>query len=248
MRFFLKSFITLLYSSLSLGANKKGLRALKYHSIRKEQKDDNLWSLDINSFSDHFSFLVDAKIDLFKIDELINLIPDRGLVITFDDGFKDNFEIAAPILLELGIPFSVFVITDFISQSKKGYVDELTLKEFSKNPLITIGSHSCSHPRLTNLSLSEIKKEVSNSKDYLEGLLGREINAFSYPHGLFNDSIRQEVIEAGYKLGFTSHYDINKKTQDKFTLNTNEIWNTDNLTNFQRKINGDWDWLKYRNL
>ena len=60
MRFFLKSFITLLYSSLSLGANKKGLRALKYHSIRKEQKDDNLWSLDINSFSDHFSFLVDA--------------------------------------------------------------------------------------------------------------------------------------------------------------------------------------------
>ena len=248
MSFYLKSFITFLYSSLITGSKKKGLRALKYHSISKEFKKDDLWSLDINSLSDHLSFIAETKMDVFKTDELINYLPTQGLVITFDDGFKDNFELAAPLFFELGIPFSVFVITDFVRQSKKGYVDELTLKEFSMNPLVTIGSHSCSHSRLTNLTLSEVKKEVSNSKDYLEDLLGKEINIFSYPHGLFNDIIRQEVIKAGYKLSFTSHYDTNLDNQDKFTLNSNEIWNTDTLSSFQKKINGDWDWLKYRNL
>ncbi|SVE21719.1 uncharacterized protein METZ01_LOCUS474573, partial [marine metagenome] len=90
--------------------------------------------------------------------------------------------------------------------------------------------------------------EVRDSKSYLEDLLGKEVSAFSYPHGKFNSFIRDEVMKAGYFLGFTSHYDLNHLDQDRLTLNRNEIWNSDNLNNFKKKIDGHWDWLKYRNL
>lgn len=248
MRFYIKSFITFLYSFYSIVQEKKGLRALKYHSITRNKVNKDLWDLDINSFSDHLYFINEKRFKVYSTSELIHGIPNQGLVITFDDGFRNNFEIAAPLLFELNMPFSIFVVTNFVSESKKGYVNEVMLKEFAEHPLVTIGSHSCSHARLINCSLQDVKSEISDSKHYLEDLLGKEINAFSYPHGLFNETIRQEVINAGYKLSFTSHYDINLVNKDKYTLNTTELWNTDNLSNFKKKIKGDWDWLKYRNL
>ena len=61
MRFYLKYFITFLYSSFFLGSSKEGLRALKYHSINNEPKNKYMWNLDVNSFSDHLSFINDHR-------------------------------------------------------------------------------------------------------------------------------------------------------------------------------------------
>ena len=78
--------------------------------------------------------------------------------------------------------------------------------------------------------------------------MGKKTELFSYPHGMFDQRVIIQVKKARYKLAFTSHYDVIKPKDDRFTLNRNEIWNTDNLSNLKSKINGDWDWLKYRNL
>ena len=119
MRFYAKSFITFLYSFYSLKQEKEGLRALKYHSITKNKENKDLWDLDVNSFSDHLYYINEKRLKVYRTSELINSIPGQGLVITFDDGFRNNFEIAAPLLFELNMPFSIFVITNFVSQSKK---------------------------------------------------------------------------------------------------------------------------------
>ena len=100
----------------------------------------------------------------------------------------------------------------------------------------------------TKLKVSKIAAARSPSKLYLEDFLGKEVSAFSYPHGKFNSLVREEVMKAGYILGFTSHYDLNYIDQDKLTLNRNEIWNSDNLNSFKKKLDGHWDWLKYRKL
>jgi peptidoglycan/xylan/chitin deacetylase (PgdA/CDA1 family) len=250
MKLFLKSIITYLYSSVILKKNREdGLRVLMYHSITNEDSSDDIWSLGLNSFSEHLSYLDGNKnINLYRCTDLISQRPKDGIMITFDDGYRNNFEVAAPILFELKIPFSVFVITDFIKQAKKNFMNESMLKELAGHPLVSIGSHSRSHVRLTKCNRKELANEISGSKSYLEDLLGREIDMFSYPHGDFNSVVRSEVLKAEYKLGFTSHYDVNKKSQDKLKLNRNEIWNTDNLQTLKKKLQGDFDWLKYRSL
>ena len=220
-----------------------------YHSIRLGNSSKNMWSLDSNYFSEHLSYLHEKKdIHLYSCIDLVESIPENGIMITFDDGYRDNFEIAAPILFELKIPFSVFVVTDYIRNEKKGFMNPSMLRELSKNPLVTIGSHSKSHIPLTSCNQEELKIEISESKSYLEDLLGEEISMFSYPHGRFNSLVKDAVLKGGYKLAFTSHYDVNHLNQDKLALNRNEIWNTDNLQILKNKIAGDWDWLKYRSL
>jgi len=87
---------------------------------------------------------------------------------------------------------------------------------------------------------------VYGSKLFLEDVLGKEINMFSYPHGDFNEEVRDKVQEAGYKLGFTSIFDVNTERQDRLLLKRSDIWNTDNLNIFKQKLYGDWDWLRYR--
>ena len=250
MKLFLKSIITYLYSSVILKKNREdGLRVLMYHSITNEDSSDDIWSLSLNSFSKHLSYLDGNKnINLYRCTDLISQRPKDGIMITFDDGYRNNFEIAAPILFKLKIPFSLFVITDFIKQAKRNYMNESMLQELADHPLVSIGSHSQSHARLTKCTRKELVNEITGSKSYLEDLLGKEIDMFSYPHGNFNSVIRSEVFKAGYKLGFTSHYDITRPNQDKLTLSRNEIWNTDDLKSMKRKMAGHWDWLKYRSV
>ena len=96
--------------------------------------------------------------------------------------------------------------------------------------------------------VAKLENQNAILRKTLEDLLGERVTAFSYPHGKFNSLVKNEVLEAGYSLAFTSHYDINQIGQDKLALNTNEIWNSDNLFCFIKKMKGDWDWLKFRNL
>ena len=244
----LKSLITYFYSFLAINSNHKGLRVLGYHSVTNSKSNKDMWSVDRWLFQDHLSFLEENKIEVYSIETLKNKIPDDGIVITFDDGYKNNLEIAAPILNKFKMPFSVFVVSDYLNESKTEYLDKASLKELSDNPLVSIGSHSKTHAKLEECSIKQIRSEVRDSKSYLEDVLGKEVSAFSYPHGRFNSLVRDEVMKAGYSLGFTSHYDLNRPNQDKLILNRNEIWNSDDLNNFKRKIEGHWDWLKYRNL
>ena len=229
------------------------LPILAYHKIGTQKELGITW-IAPSVFEKQIAFLHSEQYQTVSPNDLTEALlekrklPEKSVMITFDDGYRNNFEIAAPLLFELKIPFSVFVITDFIKQANKKFMNESMLKELASHPLVSIGSHSQTHVRLTKCSPKELTNEISGSKSYLEDLLGKEIDMFSYPHGDFNAIVRSEVSKAGYKLGFTSHYDVNKKTQDKLKLNRNEIWNTDDLSTLKKKLQGNFDWLKYRSL
>lgn len=133
---------------------------------------------------------------------------NRFVCITFDDGYKDNYEFAYPILKREHIPFSIFVTTDFVDNKTTmwWYPGEslgMSLNQLSiiaKDPLCTIGAHTISHPRLEDLSVSQQEKEIVESKLWLEERLGHAIDYFSYPHGSFNEQTKRLVREAGFKM------------------------------------------------
>lgn len=241
----LKKLITSFYKPYSKAINNNGLRILAYHSITN--KKTNLWNLKEDIFLSHANFFKN-HLDVHKSEDLINNIPSKGIVLTFDDGYKDNFEYVAPILFKLKIPFTIFVITDHIKNCETGFLNEKELKEIAKNPLVTIGSHSKTHARLAECDKKELNKEIFHSKHYLEDLLGQPIKLFSYPHGSYNSYVIENLKEANYKLAFSSHFDIVKPEDNKYYLNRNEIWNTDDIECLKEKLDGNWDWLKYRNF
>ncbi len=134
-----------------------------------------------------------------SINEACNIISrgrtDHSFVcLTFDDGYQDNYDIAYPILKELEVPFTIYVTTGFIDnrlpmwwyEGEQLSLSMESLKELDGDSLCTIGAHTISHPRLDTLTIEEQEREIIQSLQELETLLGHSIRHFSYPHGAYN--------------------------------------------------------------
>lgn len=138
----------------------------------------------------------------------IDNLPEYGrwVCLTFDDGYRDNYTVAYPMLKLLGVPFTVYVTSGFIDNQLSMWwypnqqlgmsSDELQLMD--ADPLCTIGAHTVSHPKLDTLTREQQYHEIAESKQTLEALLGHEIKHFSFPHGAHND----DTLAICRKLGF----------------------------------------------
>lgn len=147
-----------------------------------------------------------------SIDEACSLIqagkrPTQPFVcLTFDDGYRDNYTLALPLLKRLDVPFVVYVSTDFVDNKHTMWwypgqqlglsLDEM--KALAAEPLCTIGAHTLSHPRLDTLSSEAQRQEIVESKALLEQWLGQPIHHFSYPHGAYNDDTVAIVRDCGF--------------------------------------------------
>lgn len=134
-----------------------------------------------------------------SIDEACDII-SKGrtnhpfVCLTFDDGYQDNYDIAYPILKQMEVPFAIYVTTGFIDNripirwypNEKQGINTESLKTMDADPLCTIGAHTVSHPKLDTLSPEEQQREIKQSLQKLETLLGHPIRHFSYPHGAYN--------------------------------------------------------------
>ena len=134
----------------------------------------------------------------------------------------------------------------YIKNNKKNFINKKMLIDLSNNSLVSIASHSKSHPLLSKCNDKDLNSEIKDSKSYLEDLLGKEITQFSYPNGDYNLRVKDKIAQSGYKLAFCSNFNMNLSSENKFSLSRTEIWNSDSLKTFKEKLNGDWDWLKYR--
>jgi peptidoglycan/xylan/chitin deacetylase (PgdA/CDA1 family) len=136
-------------------------------------------------------------------------LPDRPVILSFDDGHADTYEFAFPLLKELGMRAVVFALGDREMRRNEWDI-QLGL---SVSPLVTdeqllemraagfeIGSHSMTHAHLTELSHAEAWKEISQSKTKLECLLNAPVATFAYPYGELNPEVKHLVREAGYRF------------------------------------------------
>lgn len=242
--------ITWIYSICQLGkSSRSGLRILMYHSIGTVIEDDrrHLYNMSPIQFSEHMHYL--AKVYKNQIVPLNTLNSARNslrIALTFDDGYRDNLTVAAPILVELGIPFTIFICTGAVSELKPGFLSPKDVKELSSLSGVSIGSHSINHPHLTECSDSQLLEELVGSKRYLEDLIGKEVELISYPHGSVDNRVKKIAIQAGYKIGATSRFDINEDNRDPMLLCRTDIWAEDKMFTFVQKLKGEWDWYRWR--
>lgn len=170
---------------------------LMYHHLSNEPHVKNSGCmLDTDLFYKQIESI--AKFD--PIDSLLLKQNKNKRIITFDDGLEDLYTIAYPFLKERNIPFSAFIVTDYIGKS--GYINKSQLLELSKDPLFTLGSHGISHEILTKLKKEEKQREIVDSKKILEDIVGQKVNYFSYSHGQSDCEVLRFVKQ--YNLAFSA--------------------------------------------
>ena len=202
--------------------NKKGLNVLVYHKIGYPPKNTRLKSLWVTpeNFEKHIIYLKKNGYKMIGFSELEDYYTnsknvDDVVLITFDDGYENNYKYAYPILKKYGAKGNIFVVFNTIGNvniwhnpKKEPWIKMATkemILEMHKSGIIEFGSHTMNHPRLEMISLEDAKWEIEESKRQLENLLQTKVIAFAYPYGngAYNDSIRKMVMNAGYIFDFS---------------------------------------------
>jgi len=154
-------------------------------------------STSLDMFIKHINVIREMDFDIVS-----EITKDEGQIqLTFDDGFLGIYD-NIRVINELDVPVKLFIITSYIG--KPSHLDKSQLVELSNNPLITIGSHTHSHRRLSTLNKDELRYELIYSKEILEGLIDDDVNDLCYPEGKFDC----RVISYAKQVGYINQYSL----------------------------------------
>lgn len=220
-------------------------RVLMYHAVGGYVANDrqDLYSISPDLFAAHVRLLAESA----HVKDLETAVASGdGVAITFDDGYRDNLTVAAPLLACAKLPFTVFVTPDFIRGGERQYLSAADLRELAQVPGATVGAHGRSHRRLTECSDIDLASELKDSKAWLEDLLGRPVKTMSYPHGATNERAQAAVARIGYTIAACSRFGAHHRADDPFAVARIEVWSSDSAARLRAKLNGTWDWLAWR--
>ncbi len=178
---------------------------LMYHSIAEEPDNDLMVSP--STFAAQMKHLSDAGYQTITFQDLEEWergepIPKKPILLTFDDGYLDNYTAAYPVLKKHDLKATFFISTNYLGDAR--HISWEQIKEMSDSGLIEFGSHTLSHPDLTVISAAKRREEIVESKKIIEEKIGKEAIAFSYPAGAYNNIVIRETAEAGYKFAVTT--------------------------------------------
>ncbi len=187
---------------------------LMYHDVLSEP--EVFFDLVPEQFESHLQTLQENGFTVVSLDQVVRHLrtgmplPEKPVLLTFDDGYAGHFEHVYPLLKQYQVPavFSVFsgkLDGDVAGRSTLTW-DQL--KAMAADPLVTIVSHSVTHPPdLTQMDDQELAYEVTVSKQRLEAELGIPIQYFTYPAGHYDERVAQAVADAGYLAALTMRQD-----------------------------------------
>ncbi len=135
--------------------------------------------------------------DVVRYLEGAGSLPARAVVITFDDGYRDNAVVAFPLLLKYGFTATFFINPQPIDDEYPAYMTWAQVEQMSRAGM-DVESHSYSHPMLTRLSAEELLREVRKAADAIEKHTGKRPRLFSYPYGTYNRQVVELLRGEGY--------------------------------------------------
>lgn len=238
---FAASAIRALWTHLLGKAHKPTCVILYYHSVIPERR---------TAFARQLDLLVRfaEPIDLGGNLEFTSKSHYVGL--TFDDAFENFSEVAVPELKSRGIPATIFVISSAIGKSfgDPGSLEKImTLEQLRGLPrdLVTIGSHTSTHPFLPAIKREAARQELVNSRLELERMLNRRVTMFSFPFGGFTEDLVILAREAGYKRVFTTLPQLAFASPDEFAVGRVRVDPTDWPLEYRLKLAGAYRWLPW---
>lgn len=208
------------FNKATLVNDNRGVPVLYYHSVKESA--DNEVTISPKTLRQQLKYVKDQGYITLTLSELKNYIlnnspiPPKSIVITFDDGYMDNYYNAFPALKDLNMVATIFCITSNLDGSY--YLSKDAISEMS-NYGIDIQSHTVTHTKLSKLTYDQQLAELKESKKTLESIVGKKIDSIAYPYGDFNDDSIKAAKNAGYTLGFTTERGLSDRNDNPLKLN-----------------------------
>jgi peptidoglycan/xylan/chitin deacetylase (PgdA/CDA1 family)/GT2 family glycosyltransferase len=224
-----------------------GVRILGYHRIASAP---DVLAVEPSKFRRQLEWALAQNIRPIRVDAALDLlakpVEERCFCITFDDGYRDNLEIALPILEDLGLPATIYVPT--------AVVDRTAVYEWYRKPppalswddlasivsggLVDVQAHTRTHRALPRLTADEAREEIAGAKTDLEHNLGVRVTTMAYPAGIYTERDVVLVREAGYRGALTTTSGVNRGAEPLETLKRTMLMAGDTLDDFAAKMNG----------
>jgi len=178
---------------------------LIYHHV-----DDKQGSLYVSktTFAGQMDYLVKRGYSTVTLSDVVEslqglkTLPPKPLVITFDDGYQDNYLNAYPVLREKNMKATFFIISQLVGGGE--YLTWQQLGEMAGNPLVTIGDHTLSHKAVAMETETQLTDEIISAKNILESRLGVKVNTFAYPYGSLNVNADKVLKDGGFVAAVTT--------------------------------------------
>lgn len=239
----LRAAASLLAPFAQLNLRRSGLRVLMFHDVNAPDDTcfDSMYSMQRGTFVSMISALRDLSWEFELPFCHIDSQQNRGLVLTFDDGLRSVADTVFPILVELGIPFHVFISTESVNAGDERYLEPSTVRQLSESPLCSIGSHGHSHIALDSVRHSDLITNLQQSCDLLAAWTGTVPTTFSYPFGRFSANTTKALKESGFRYGFTSNAGIYQSSEQDLEIPRIDIWSRDSPSTVVGKATGSWN-------
>lgn len=238
---------------------------IMYHRVIKDESEKGVHGtyVTVKQFEEQMKYLKKKGYETVTFKDMLNNRykqrfdkDKKWIMLTFDDGYKDNYENAFPILKKYQFKGIIYILDGI--EYNKWDVDnpgnperKFTLMNQDEllemqNYGIEFGGHTSTHPRLAELSIEQVKSEIINSKSNIEKIVGRELLSFAYPYGSLNEEVKRIPQEAGYKFAVATDSGSIVFSDDLFEIRRIGIFPTNNLFNFKRKVSGKYNFIKVK--
>lgn len=222
---------------------------LMYHYLSVPPADADIYRLDLSvtpeQFSRHLDAMLDAGYTTVSLFDLWNHLengvdlPPKPVVLTFDDGYLDNYENAFPLLIQRGMTATFFIVTGFIEEGRGGYINWQMVEEMYDAGM-SIESHSTQHFSLKNRDDEFLTFEALRTKEIIEAKLGVAPRFISYPAGEYDQNTIDVFRSAGYLMGVTTIQGSAHSNDNYFELRRVRVRGTTDEAQLLELLEIDW--------
>jgi peptidoglycan/xylan/chitin deacetylase (PgdA/CDA1 family) len=216
------------------------LPVLMYHAVQPAGAPGAASPISISAeaFAWQMAWLKAAGVEVLALDEAVAclrqgaLLPERAVVLTFDDGFAGLYSAMFPVLQEYGYPATVFIVTGHVGgrndwAGQPDGIPRLPLLDWEQIAVMSaagvdFGAHTASHPRLDRIPAEQAGGEITASKQALQERLGQPVRHFAYPYGRADDSVRR-LVQAEFSAACGTHLGYAGPASDPYDLERLEI-------------------------